>query len=111
MLVVMLPVLPLAAVITGFFMIAAPVIILMTVWTLVTMARILFPERDLPFDPAARRERARQRGQAVPVRFRDLVEDQRRASAPAMPERAQAGASSKPKVASALAEDLWLRRN
>ena len=113
MFLVMLPVPPLAAVITGFFMVAAPFIILMTVWTLVTMARILFPERELPFDPSARREQARQRGEAVPVQFRDLMDDQRqrRARAPAMPTRAPTSANSTPEVTSALAEDLWLRRN
>lgn len=107
----MLPVPPLAAIIAGFFLVALPFILLMMIWTVVTMMRILFPERDLPFDGTARRERARRRGEAVPVRFRDLVEDQRRARAPAMPERAPTGASPRPEADSPLADDLWLRRN
>ncbi|GAB5533826.1 MAG: hypothetical protein Rubg2KO_00750 [Rubricoccaceae bacterium] len=108
---VMLPVPPLAAIITGFFLIALPVIVLMTAWTVVTMVRILFPERELPYDPSARRARARQRGQAVPVRFRDLVEDQRHAEAPAMPHRTIPDASSSVDVPNELVDDLWLRRN
>ncbi|MEO0556550.1 MAG: hypothetical protein AAF170_00060 [Bacteroidota bacterium] len=107
----MLPVPPLAAIITSIFLIALPVIVLMTAWTVVTMVRILFPERELPIDPSALRRRARERGQAVPVRFRDLVEDQRHAEAPAMPHRASPDASSTTEIPSALVEDLWLRRN
>jgi len=111
MLLVMLPVPPLAALITGFFLVAFPIIVLMTAWTVVTMVRILFPERELPYDPSARRRRARQRGQAVPVRFRDLVEDQRHAETPAMPHRAIHDANSAMEVPNELVEDLWLRRN
>ena len=107
----MLPVSPLAAILAGFVLIALPIIVLMTAWTVVTMVRILFPERVLPFDPSAHRQRARQRGQAVPVRFRDLVDDQRHAEAPAMPYQPPADASSTTEVPRALMNDLWLRRN
>ena len=99
---------PLAAIVTGFFLVAIPTLILMVVWTCVTMMRILFPERQLPFDGSARRETARRTGRAVQVRFRDLVEDQRRAEAPAMP---HAGSPRPPDAASPLMDDLWLRRN
>ena len=99
---------PLAALVTGFFLVAIPSLILMVAWTCVTMVRILFPERDLPFDGTVRREAARQKGRAVGVRFRDLVEDQRHAKAPAMP---HGEASRPPEVASPLMDDLWLRRN
>ena len=99
------------AVVSIFALVALPIVILMTVWTVVTMVRILFPERELPFDPSVQRTRARQRGKGVRVRFRDLVEDQRHAEAPAMPETAATGASSTSEMPSALAEDLWLRRN
>lgn len=99
--------LPLGALVTGFFLVAIPTVLLMTVWTVVTIARILFPEKPLPFDASARRQRATLRGESVPVRLRDILEDQARQPArtprvegdPALPETHP------------LFDDLWLRRN
>ena len=103
-------VLPLGALITGFVLLAVPTIILMGVWTAVTVARILFPERPLPFDAPARRQRRTLRGEAVPVRLRDIMEDQalrqaHRAEAPV--ERPEGG----PPAPHPLFDDLWVRRN
>ena len=103
-------VLPLGALITGFFLLAVPTIILMGVWTAVTVARILFPERPLPFDATVRRQRRTLRGEAVPVRLRDILEDQvlrqaRRAEAPVERPSDEAPAPHP------LFDDLWARRN
>ena len=102
---------PLDVAVASFALVVVPILTLMTVWACVTVARIVFPERELPFDETARRERARRRGTATPVRFRDLVEDQRHAPSPAMPEAARTGAPDERTGPSPLAEDLWLRRN
>lgn len=103
-------VLPLGALVAGFFLVAIPTLILMTVWTVITVARILFPERPLPFDASARRQRRTLRGEAVPVRLRDIMEDQalRQARPHAAPLGGgrEAGPSTHP-----LFEDLWVRRN
>ena len=102
-------VLPLGAVVTGFVMVAIPTILLMTVWTIVTVLRILFPERPLPFDPASRRHRATMRGESVPVRLRDIMEDQARQPLPAR--RVDAEGDSGLPERDPLLEDLWRRRN
>ncbi|SRR5690606_26335798 len=84
-------------------------------WVFVMAARLLVPERTLPV-PLSRREAARRRGEAVPVRARDIVEDLRHEAprpvfpqAPAVPE----GPASSPDadVRARLAADLWMRRN
>ncbi|MDT0631332.1 hypothetical protein RQM47_04655 [Rubrivirga sp. S365] len=98
-------VLPLGAIVTGFVLVALPTVLLMAVWTVVTVLRILFPERPLPFDAAARRQRARIRGESVPVRLRDILEDQARQPVPAPP------ADGDLPDRHPLADDLWLRRN
>lgn len=98
-------VLPLGALFVAFFAVAIPTILLMTVWSAITMARVLFPERPLPFGPRPRRQPTFQ-GRPVSVRARDIQEDQaRRALA-----HAEAGAESPPEV-HPLFDDLWLRRN
>ena len=102
-------VLPLGAVVTGFVMVAVPTILLMTVWTIVTVLRILFPERPLPFDPASRRRRATMRGESVPVRLRDIMEDQARQPLPARRVDAEPGVDLPER--DPLLEDLWRRRN
>ena len=99
--------LPLGALIVGLFAVAVPAIILMSVWAGVTALRLLFPEEPLPFDPAARRRRAAQKGEFVPVRLRDILEDQQaRQSVAARAARGEHVPDAHP-----LADDLWLRRN
>lgn len=100
-------VLPLGAIVTGFVLVALPTALLMMVWTVVTVLRILFPERPLPFDAAARRQRATLRGESVPVRLRDILEDQARQRVPAPPAEGDGGLPER----HPLADDLWLRRN
>ena len=103
--------LPLGALVTGFFLVAIPTVLIMTVWTIVTVVRILFPERPLPFDGVSRRERAAARGESVPVRLRDILEDQERRRL-AQPVRAPRpdGEPAEPEP-HPLFDDLWLRRN
>lgn len=97
----------------ALFLIAFPVILLMAIWTVITMGRILFPERALPFDAAARREAARRRGQSVPVRVQDILDDQRRRPPhPALPQRDPVADGVHPEeTGDPLFDDLWLRRN
>lgn len=100
-------VLPTGALIAGFFLVALPIIILMAVWAGITMVRILFPEKPLPFEAAARRHRATMRGETRPVRLRDIIEDEaRRRAEPTAVGGAEAGPPRHPFV-----DDLWLRRN
>lgn len=108
--------LPLASV-SALLIVAFPVLMLMVVWTVVTMARILFPESDvLPYEVLiSRLEAARHTGKAVPVRARDIVEDLRRmppcpvsSRVPALPEGTDPDGLD-PRAL--LAADLWKRRN
>lgn len=98
--------------VTGIFaLIVFPAVLLMGIWTAVNVARLLYPEQELPLDGTARRAAARRRGQAVPVRAFDIVEDLRRRPArPAMPERERVAEGEGP-GGSPLQEDLWRRRN
>lgn len=98
---------PLGALIVGLFAVAVPAIILMSVWAGVTALRLLFPEEPLPFDPSARRQRATQKGEFVPVRLRDILEDQQARQAVA----ARAVRDETVPETHPLADDLWLRRN
>ena len=94
--------LPLGALIVGFFAVAVPAILLMSIWAGVTAWRLLFPDEPSPAERAHHRRTA-QHGDFVPVRLRDIVEDQRaRQSVPSdgsVPEWHP------------LEGDLWLRRN
>ena len=99
--------LPVGALIVGLFAVAVPAIILMSVWAGVTALRVLFPEEPLPFDPASRRQRAAERGEFVPVRLRDILEDQQARQAA----RARVPRDGDAPDGHPLAEDLWLRRN
>ena len=112
----LLPTPPLGAVVTGLFVVAVPTMLLMTVWAIVTMYRVLFPERPLPFDAAVRRGRALRRGEGRQVRLRDILEDQRRQPAPPVFPARRALADREPKAGPVapggpLFDDLWLRRN
>ena len=103
--------LPLGALVTGFFLVAIPTVLMMTVWTIVTVVRILFPERPLPFDGSMRRRRATLRGESVPVKLRDILEDQER-QRQAQPVRAPRPEGEPPEPEPhPLFDDLWLRRN
>ncbi len=96
--------LPVGALIVGLFAVAVPAIILMSVWAGVTALRLLFPEGPLPSEPDALRRRAATRGDSVPVRLRDILEDQQaRQSVVARGDDLPDGHP--------LADDLWLRRN
>lgn len=95
--------LPLGALIAGFFAVAVPVILLISVWATVTAWRLLFPEEPTPMDPVARRRLATEQGDFVPVRLRDIVDDQRA--------RQAVIAEGTMPDAHPFEADLWLRRN
>lgn len=95
--------LPIGALIAGFFAVAVPAILLLSVWAAVTAWRLLFPDEPAPMDPVSRRRRATAQGEFVPVRLRDIVEDQRARQSVATDGDLPDGHP--------LAEDLWLRRN
>ena len=104
--------LPVAAIATGFVMVAVPLVILMVIWTVVTMWRVVFPDDDLPFDKGVARELARRRGEAVPVGLADILEAQRlRPVWPVMPSHTHARASGDEDPFAPVQEDLWRRRN
>lgn len=96
---VTLPAPPLAAIETGLFLLAVPLILLMCIWSVVTAFRILVPEQPLPPD-----RRMRRRGEPAPVRAREIVAEQRRRPAPVF----DAGVSPESET---IAESLWARRN
>lgn len=102
-----LPMPPLAAIETGFFLLAVPLILLMGIWAVVTALRILMPEAPLPMDRTAR---ARRRGEPAPVRLREIVDEQRRRPAPVFPPAA-VGDDAPEVRAETIAEALWARRN
>lgn len=95
---VTLPAPPLAAIETGLFLLAVPLLLLMCVWAVITAFRILMPEPPLPVD-----RRARRRGGPAPVRAREIVAEQRRRPAPAF--------DAAPPESETIAESLWARRN
>jgi hypothetical protein len=100
-LAVTLPAPPLAAIETGLFLLAVPLILLMGIWTVITAARILLPEAPLPLDRVAR---SRRRGEAAPVRVREIAAEQRRQPAPAFPSASESAFES-------IEAALWARRN
>ena len=101
--------LPLGALITGLTLVAVPVLILVMVWAAVRALRILLPERPLPLVPVERR-RPTLRGQFVPVRLRDILEDQAQRRA-ALPQNEGEKPEASAPVTHPLFDDLWLRRN
>ncbi|OZC03230.1 hypothetical protein [Rubricoccus marinus] len=104
--------LPIAAIATGFVLVAVPVLILMVIWTLVTMWRVVFPDDELPFDKGIGREIAKRRGQPVPVQLADIMEEQRHHPVwPVMPMRQRVEAEIEEGGRNPLQEDLWRRRN
>ncbi len=102
-----LPVPPMAAIETGIFLLAVPMLLLMGIWSVVTALRILMPEAPLPMDRTAR---ARRRGEPAPVRLREIVDEQRRRPSPVFPP-ATVGGDDPEARAETIAEALWARRN
>lgn len=102
---VMFPVPPVAAVETGLFLFAAPLILMMAIWATIAALRILIPEAPPRRDPQAR---ARRSGVAVPVRLREIVAEQRRQAAPVLPPHADGEPDTR---AADIADALWARRN
>ena len=99
---------PAAAALAAFVLTVVPVVLLMTVWACVTVARLLFPERPLPLDGPSRRERALRRGESRPVGLREIMDDEtRRRHAARTRPAATVDAPPRPPFA----DDLWLRRN
>ena len=99
-----------AAIISLLLLIAVPVIVLMTVWVVVTMGRVLFPER-------LRTHKSVVREQMVPgpemenrVRSKDIVEDLQRQAAHHLEEEPHFVEDAR-KEFEPLFGDLWLRRN
>ena len=75
-----------AAIVSALFMVAVPVIVLATIWGLLTIMRLAFPERPLPFDGPSRRALYREKGFSVPVGAREIRADVlRRAQSLALP--------------------------
>jgi hypothetical protein len=104
--------LPVAAIATSFVVVAVPLVLLMVIWTVVTMWRVVFPDDELPFDKGVTRELARRRGEAVPVSLADILEAQRlRPVRPVMPQHSHAQTSDDPDPLGPLHDDLWRRRN
>ena len=99
--------LPVAFVETGFLLLAAPLVLLMAIWAVLTAVRILRPEAPLP--PVTRR-----RGDAL-VHVRQIADEQRRRPAPVVPPRVSTvdgePDADAPARTEALAEALWARRN
>lgn len=106
-----------AAAIAALVMIAVPAIVVASIWTVVTVYRILYPERPLPFYADAVRERQRRtaQGEAVPVGFREIHEEMplhaRRVCSPYRLNRDRALAGLPGCVPDPWVEDLHLRRN
>lgn len=99
----------------AFFAVTIPTILLLAVWAGVTAFRILFPDEVLPTDAAARRRRLAARGESVPVRLRDIMDDQRARQAigafPVLPDQASEARPVDRPEPNPLFADLWLRRN
>ena len=102
------------AAVAGFALVVGPILLLATIWAVITTIRILFPEQPLPLDGPSRRERALRRGTSVPVHLRDILEDEarRRTRVKAAPTSAGVEEAATPVAPRrSLTEDLWLRRN
>ena len=102
----MLP--PVAALVVAFFWVAVPAILLMAVWAGVTAYQLLFHDDALPHRPPPQRRWTGQ-GESVPVRLRDILEDERARRSVTAP--ASGDAPAGPPAQHPLFDDLWLRRN
>ena len=101
-----------AALVSGFVLVALPIILLVVVWASVSVFRLYFPEHPLPLLPDAvlLREAAWQRGEAVPVGLAEIREEIRRAKHERLVRYHYAG-SARTHVPEAWVEDLQRRRN
>ena len=91
-------------------LIAFPVILLMTVWAVVTLARVLFPERLARKPKVYRSELIEVNEMALPVRSRDIVEGIHRQAAHSLEEEPHPVKDAEQEF-EPLFGDLWLRRN
>lgn len=101
-----------AALVSGFVLVAIPVIILVVVWSAVSVYRLYFPEDPLPLlpDDVLLREQARLKGEAVAVSALDIREDLRRQKHQALVTYQYAG-SATAHVPDSWIADLIRRRN
>ena len=99
-----------ASIISLFLLIAVPVVVLILVWAVVTLARVLFPK------PVRRRKRVAPRQMASGtemvrrVRSKDIVEDIYRQAAHPVEEEPHFVEDARQEF-EPLFGDLWLRRN
>jgi hypothetical protein len=106
-----------AAAVAAFVMIAVPLGVAVAVWAVVTMFRVLFPERPLPvlLDPARERRDRTARGEAVPVGFREIYEEMPvhagRLALPYRLDRERVHSGLPGHVPEPWRDDLYLRRN
>ena len=81
-------------------LVAVPVIVVMGIWTAITMWTLVFP-KDEPRD-----------SEPMPVGLAEIMERHKRQSVrPAHPHRQRVEAEGEPSSRSPLEEELWLRRN
>ena len=101
-----------AALVSGFVLIAIPIIILVVVWAAVSVFRLYFPEDPLPLlpDDVLLREQARLNGEAVAVSALDIRSDLRRRKHDAVVAYHYAG-MARAHVPDPWIEDLRRRRN
>ena len=83
-------------------LVAVPVIVLMGIWTAITMWTLVFPnDEPHPSDRAG-----------VPLGLAEILDRQRRLpSRPTLPHRQHVQAEGDSSARSPLEEELWLRRN
>ncbi len=99
-----------AAIISLLLLIAVPVIVLMTVWAVVTLARVLFPKRLRRRRKIARLHLVSKHEMITLVRSRDIVEDLQRQAAHHLEEEPHFVEDARQEF-EPLFGDLWLRRN
>ena len=91
-------------------LIALPVILLMAVWAVVTLARVLFPERLARKPKVYQADLIDVNKMAFPVRLRDIVEGIHRQAAHSLEEEPHPVENAEQEF-EPLFGDLWLRRN
>ena len=99
-----------AAIISLLLLIAVPVIVLMTVWAVVTLVRVLFPKRLRRRRRFARLHLVSNHEMITLVRSRDIVEDLQRQAAHHLEEQPHFVEDARQEF-EPLFGDLWLRRN
>jgi len=99
-----------ASIISLFLLIAVPVIVLMTVWAVVTLGRVLFPERLRRRKTVAREQMVSRHEIVKRVTSKDIVEDIHRQAAHFVEEEPHFVEDARQEF-EPLFGDLWLRRN